>query len=150
MANNGMPALARLVFAIALLVAIFTGFGNMPLYGRYYIADWPGFAWAGDFIVNVQVHYLSGAVLIALLTYFWLNNRKIEPGGRRFTRSGLWRLGLLALTLVSGLIMAIKNLAGVDFPLVGLMVANFLHMGAAVLLVVFVLLGVIGRMQWVR
>jgi hypothetical protein len=150
MANNGISSLVRLVFAIALLVAIFTGFGNMPLYGRYYIADWPGFAWAGDFIVNVQVHYVSGAVLIALLIYCWLNSRKLDAGGRRFTRSGLWRLGLLALTLVSGMIMAIKNLAGVDFPLIGLVAANFLHLGAAVLLIVAVLIGVIGRMQWVR
>jgi hypothetical protein len=150
MTNNGIPPIARLAFAIALLVAIFTGFGNMPLYGRYYIADWPGLAWAGDFIVNVQVHYLSGAVLIAWLTYLMLNNGKKGAGDQRFTRSGRWRLGLLALTLVSGLIMAIKNLAGVDFPLIGLMAANFLHMGAAVLLILFVLVGAIGRMQWLR
>ena len=43
----------------------------MPLWKRYYIADIPGLGWSGNFYANVNVHYISGAVLIGLFFYFF-------------------------------------------------------------------------------
>jgi len=57
------------LYRICAGMAIFTGFGNMPLYGRYYVGDVPGLGWSSNFMVNVQVHYVAGAVLVALGIY---------------------------------------------------------------------------------
>jgi len=57
------------LFTAAVLLALFTGFGNMPLYGRYYIANIPGFQWSGNFIVNMKVHLVAGADLVGIVHF---------------------------------------------------------------------------------
>ena len=121
------------ILAVALFVALFTGFGNMPLYGRYYIADLPGFGWAGNFIVNLKVHLVTGALLLALALY-WL------AGFIRLNRkwsglSGIMKLTVacIALSLFSGLLAGLKNFAFLTPGLALNMIINFFHMGMAML-----------------
>ena len=33
------------LYGTTVVISLFTGFGNMPLWGRYYIADIPGLGW---------------------------------------------------------------------------------------------------------
>ena len=54
------------LFTAAMLLALFTGFSNMPLYGRYYIANIPGFQWSGNFIVNMKVHLGTALLFTAV------------------------------------------------------------------------------------
>lgn len=140
---------SRWIYRAAVVLALFTGFGNMPLYGRYYVADFNWLKWAGDFIVNVKVHYIAGAILVAmgiyyLLTHFYVYYR------RRLTAMGWLRALLLALTLLSGFVMAIKNLPGVLFPLNFLVGMNFLHMGSAILFMLVSLGALLFRARWAR
>jgi uncharacterized membrane protein len=141
---NGM----RWYYGAALVLALFTGFGNMPLYRRYYIADIPGLAWSGDFFANLYVHYLAGAVLLALSVYlcmvFWKEKRR----NYSLTGSGLARVVALCLVLVSGVIMALKNLPGavIPFPLVA--VLNLGHMGLAMVAAALFVLSSILRWPW--
>lgn len=138
----------RWCYAAALLLALFTGFGNMPLYRRYYIADIPGFGWSGNFFSNLYVHYIAGAVLLALSIYlcmvFWKQKRR----NYSLTGSGLARVVALCLVLVSGVIMALKNLPGavIPFPLVA--VLNLGHMGLAVVAAALFVLSSILRWPW--
>ncbi|HET6499016.1 MAG TPA: cytochrome b/b6 domain-containing protein [Coriobacteriia bacterium] len=48
---------------------IFTGFGQMPMYSRYGIADLPGMAWAADYHLTLLLHYVSGAVLVFAVVF---------------------------------------------------------------------------------
>jgi hypothetical protein len=121
------------VFAAAAVLAVFTGFGNMPLYRRYYISDLPGLAWAGDFIANLQVHYVAGAVVLALAVYTGTGFLLRGSGGGRITRLGAVRTGALALTLITGVMMALRNMPGVDYPFGLHLGMNFFHMGMALL-----------------
>lgn len=132
------------------LLALFTGFGNMPLYGRYYIADLPGLQWTGDFITNVMVHYLFGAVLTAMGTYLLLSYLLIRRIGLRFTPMGLTQAAALMLVMLSGMIMAVKNLPGVIFDLPLLVGMNFFHMGSAIFFAVVTFWGLILRRKWFR
>jgi formate dehydrogenase iron-sulfur subunit len=56
----------KALYGAAAVTALFTGFGNMPLWGRYYVADAPGLGWSGDFFINVNVHILAGSLLLGI------------------------------------------------------------------------------------
>ena len=58
--------LLRMLYGAAAVTALFTGFGNMPLWKRYYVADVPGLEWSGDFFINVNIHILAGSLLLAI------------------------------------------------------------------------------------
>ncbi len=136
------------LYGLAAIAAIFTGFGNMPLYGRYYVADVPFLAWSGDFITNVKVHIVAGALLLTLAIYFLIVYLLMRSRGVQLTKTGFVQLLVLWLVLLSGVAMAIKNLPGVVFDLPVLMTMNFLHMGSAMLFVLVSLAGLVFGGQW--
>ena len=147
---NAKPnLLLKVLYGIAAVAALFTGFGNMPLWGRYYVADVPGLGWSGDFFINVNVHILAGSLLLAIgayaLTAYLLENRSHTVG---LTRSGRIRVCLLALALTTGILMVIKNLPGVHFPMAMLMIFNLSHMAAAMLFMIAALAALIFRHPW--
>ena len=121
------------LFTAAVLLALFTGFGNMPLYGRYYIANIPGFQWSGNFIVNMKVHLVAGAVVLALAVYYLVGMIILRKD--QAPRTVLNRfLGIaLALVLLSGLIAGVKNFAAWTPGLALMMTINFFHLGTAML-----------------
>jgi hypothetical protein len=150
MQNDGLSKFFRWIFIIAMWLVVFTGFGNMPLYGRYYVADLPGMAWSGDFIMNVQVHYICGAVLLGLSIYYLISYVFIRNQGMRLTSSGMFRAAILALALITGLFMALKNLPGTNYPLELLVFLNLFHMAMAMVFILTALVCLIGRFPWTR
>lgn len=61
--------LTHWLVAISTFVLIVTGFGQMPMYARYGIADLPGMAWAADYQLTLLLHYGAGAVLLFALVF---------------------------------------------------------------------------------
>jgi hypothetical protein len=122
------------LLAAVVLLALLTGFGNMPLYGRYYIADIPGFHWSGNFLANLKVHLAAGALLLALALYRLIGF--VRLGGRLKELTGLQKLtgAAMALVLLSGVLAGLKNFAFLKPGLVVNMTINFFHMGTALLL----------------
>lgn len=49
--------------ALSTFALFFSGFGQMPMYKRYGLADLPGMAWTADYHLTLTVHYLAGALL---------------------------------------------------------------------------------------
>ena len=147
---NAKPnLLLKALYGIATGAALFTGFGNMPLWKRYYVADVPGLGWSGDFFINLNVHILAGSLLLAIGSYAaatFLIMKRSRSGG--LTCSGRIRVFLLALALTTGILMVIKNLPGVHFPMALLMFFNFSHMAAAMLFMVAALVALIFRQPW--
>ena len=133
------------LFAAAASVALFTGFGNMPLYGRYYIADIPGFGWSGDFIVNMKIHFAAGAALLGLAVYY-LTGILVQRRGPspRTTLIRVLEMTTL-LVLFSGLLAGLKNFAILKPGLALNMTINFFHMGMAILLAVVGLASLVMR-----
>lgn len=56
--------LVHWLVAISTLALIFSGFGQMPMYARYGLADLPGMGWAADYHLTLTIHYVAGAVLL--------------------------------------------------------------------------------------
>lgn len=99
------------VYTIILILLTLSGFGQMPIFKRYYIADIPGLGWLAQFYVTHQIHYLAAAALIFMVFYvcmdFILNKKN------RITRTGILGAGMVIGLMVSGAFMVIKNLDGI-------------------------------------
>lgn len=55
--------------AISGILLIFSGFGQMPMYKRYFITAIPGLHWSGNFEITLAMHYLTAIVFTAAITY---------------------------------------------------------------------------------
>ena len=56
--SGGKKAL-RWAYILTLFVMVLTGFGQMPIFKRYYISDIPGMGWLAKFYVTHYIHYLG-------------------------------------------------------------------------------------------
>lgn len=70
--------------AISGFVLIFSGFGELPMYKRFMVTEIPGLGWAGDFFVNLKIHYLSGIVFVSVMVFHaiyhgWLGHEGLLP-----------------------------------------------------------------------
>lgn len=55
--------------AISTIILIFSGFGQMPMYARYYLDRIPGLWWSSDYTVTLPMHYVAAAVLMLASAY---------------------------------------------------------------------------------
>lgn len=55
--------------AVSTLVLIFTGLVQLPMAGRYGLADLPGMAWTADYRTTLVVHYVAALVLLFGVVY---------------------------------------------------------------------------------
>jgi copper ion binding protein len=72
------------VLAISGLLLIFSGFGELPMYKRYMVTQIPGLGWAGDFFINLKIHYLAGIIFVSVMIFHgifhgWLGHRGLLP-----------------------------------------------------------------------
>jgi phosphoglycerol transferase MdoB-like AlkP superfamily enzyme len=93
----------RYFYRFLIFLCALTGFGQMPIYKRYYMADIPGFGWLADFYITRFVHYVGAALLLGLLAYTLADYllRRREIGAPSW--SALARGALLAVVVISGL-----------------------------------------------
>ncbi len=141
-----LPITTVIVFVMAL-----TGFGQMPIYKRYYLADIPGLTWLANFYTTRFIHYVGAVALLALLAYILFNHilsRKHHP--LRITRFGYIGSILMAGLVVTGTFFTIKNLPGVFFSSGAVHMINLGHLGFAMLFSGYFLLALVFRFKWVR
>jgi len=72
------------ILAISGLLLIFSGFGELPMYKRYMVTQIPGLGWAGDFFINLKIHYLAGIVFVSIMVFHalyhgWLGHQGLLP-----------------------------------------------------------------------
>lgn len=90
-----------------------TGFAQMPIFKRYYLADIPGLGWLAQFYITHSLHYILAAVFISVIFY-----RAIVSLIPKFGAVPTGTLQFLKASSISGLIitggfMVFKNLEGV-------------------------------------
>ena len=138
------------IYGITLFLITLTGFAQMPIFKRYYIADIPGLGWLAQFYVTHGIHYIMASVLLCLGAYV-LVNQILDGGGLgRLTLSGRIK-GLLILGLVtSGGFMVVRNLAGVYFSHTAIHVMNLVHLGLCMALLAVSGITLIKGKKWTR
>lgn len=55
--------------ALSTIALVFSGFGQMPIYKRYWIADIPGMGWAADYSVTILIHYVAAMFFLMAVAY---------------------------------------------------------------------------------
>lgn len=102
----------RWFYLLTFFFLALSGFGQMPIFKRYYIADIPGLAWLAEFFVTHYIHYLGAILLFAFTAYMIVDYLLLERKSRKLTTTGYVRSALLAGILVSGIFLVVRNLVG--------------------------------------
>ncbi len=82
--NSPIELAEHWILAISGLLLIFSGFGELPMYKRYMVTQIPGLGWAGDFFINLKIHYLAGIVFVSIMVFHafyhgWLGHQRLLP-----------------------------------------------------------------------
>jgi formate dehydrogenase gamma subunit len=89
------------VLAISGFVLIFSGFGELPMYKRFMVTQIPGLTWAGDFFINLKLHYLAGMVFVSVMVFHVIYHRWLRHEGL-LPRKGDLKASLLTILSMFG------------------------------------------------
>lgn len=136
--NEGNRSNKRLTARYAYLITVFfltlTGFGQMPIFKRYYIADIPGLGWLAKFYVTHYLHYLFAILLISLTSYVVTEYLIINRKRIKISISGFIRGALVSGLVVTGILLVIRNLSGSGFWPEFIIFLDLSHLGLVVAL----------------
>ena len=138
----------RWIYLTTTFFLVLTGFGQMPIFKRYYIADIPGLGWLAEFFVTHYIHYLGAIVLLALIAYIAADYLILKRNARRMTASGYIRLVLLTGILVSGGLLVIRNLTGTHFSPEFIIFLDIIHLGLVVVFLFVSIYCLIVKKHW--
>jgi hypothetical protein len=146
---TGSQRILRWFYVLLLIVMGFTGFGQMPIFKRYYIADIPGMVWAANFYLTHYIHYLGAFFLLALIAYAILDY--ILSGRKNFnlTASAYLRIAFLGGIVVTGIFRVLKNLPDVVFSPGFTLFIDISHLGFMMAYLFSALFFLIIRSGWV-
>ena len=141
---------ARWFYLIAIFSLTLTGFGQMPIFKRYYIADIPGLGWLAQFFVTHYIHYLAAILFLAFAAYMIIDYLVLKHQSRRMTATGYVRGALMAGILASGLFLVIRNLAGSNLSSGFIIVLDLCHLGLVMAFLFASLYCLIFKKQWTK
>jgi hypothetical protein len=142
-------AVGTRLYVFVFIVMAFTGFGQMPLYNRYFLSDVPGMGWTSNYALTHVIHYLGAIFLLGFFSYkileYFLAGRKTF----RLTGAAYARIALLAGIVGTGILRAIKNLPDVSFSPGFTLFFDLAHLGFAMAYLLCALAFSISRAGWV-
>ena len=118
----------KFTYRVTLLFLALTGFGQMPIFKRYYIADIPGLAWLAQFYVTHVLHYFFAILLIALVFYAGFDHLFNRKKQYQVSVPGIIKSIFLGLLIVSGGLMVMKNFTGTPFSPMMISMLDLSHM----------------------
>lgn len=121
--------LQTLLFRLIVISLLFTGFAQMPIFARYYLADVPGFAWTADYYLNHVLHYGLAVILLTVLGW----RLPLALRGRWTTGGMLMALCWTGIA-VTGLIRVMKNQPDAFFSPTLVMLIDWGHLGFVMIL----------------
>jgi len=127
--SNTSNRITRYVYLVNVFFLTLTGFGQMPIFKRYYIADIPGFGWLAQFYATHYIHYVGAVLILALVSYMIIDYLVLQKKSIRLTASGFVRGAILAGILVSGIFLVFRNLAGSRFAPEFIIFLDLAHLG---------------------
>ena len=136
------------LYFILLFTMGLTGFGQMPIFKRYYIADIPGLGWLADFYATHYIHYVGAVILFGFfvyvaVTYWGLMRRQFQLTGAAYIR-----IAILALITITGIFRVLKNLPDVVFSPLFTMVIDISHLAFMMFLMIFGILFMVLKKGW--
>jgi hypothetical protein len=138
------------IIRISLFFMALTGFAQMPIFKRYYIADIPGLGWLDQFYLTHYLHYLTGAFLIGLVSY-QIGTYFLESRHRfRVTVMGYIRGSALTGLMLTGILMMIKNFPGYGYPPSMIIALDLAHIGFTLMFLAASAWALAGKQKWLE
>lgn len=112
------PKITLFVRRIIFFMLLLSGFAQMPIFKRYYIADIPGLGWLADFELTHVIHYGFAIVFTLVVFYRWTLYFLESRSMNKLTGQGLMQLTGFILILgiiISGFFLVVRNLPGYRF-----------------------------------
>ena len=138
----------RWFYLIAVFLLTLSGFGQMPIFKRYYIADIPGLGWLAEFFITNYIHYLAAILFLAFTAYMIIDYLLSKRKSRRVTATGYVRSALLAGILASGIFLVIRNLAGSNLSSDFIIFLDLCHLGLVIAFLFVSLVCLVYKKQW--
>ena len=138
----------RWLYLVTTFFLVLTGFGQMPIFKRYYIADIPGLGWLAEFFVTHYIHYLGAVVIFALAAYIITDYLFLQRHSRRLTASGYVRLAALSGILASGALLVIRNFKGTSFTPGFIIFLDISHLGLVMVFLFVSLYCLVFKKHW--
>jgi len=138
----------RWFYLIAVFFLTLSGFGQMPIFKRYYIADIPGLGWLAEFYITHYIHYLVAILFLAFTAYMIIDYLLSQRKSRRVTAAGYVRSALLAGILASGIFLVIRNLAGSNLSSDFIIFLDLCHLGLVMAFLFVSLYCLAFKKQW--
>ena len=139
----------RYVYLITVALLTLTGFGQMPIFKRYYIADIPGLGWLAQFYVTHYIHYLAAIFILALVAYLIMDYLILQKKHLRLTASGYVRGAILAGILISGILLVIRNLSGSRLAPQFIIFLDLAHLGLVMSFLLAAVYCLVRKRRWV-
>lgn len=148
--SKALPELTYLkpVYLFLLFSMGLTGFAQMPIFKRYYIADVPGLAWLADFYATHYLHYLGAFVFFGFFVYVVVIYRGLMFQQFQLTGAAYIRVAILILITITGIFRVLKNLPDVVFSPLFTMVIDISHLVFMMLLMISGLAFMILKRKW--
>jgi hypothetical protein len=147
--NTRMISLpGRWFYLLTILFLSLSGFGQMPIFKRYYIADIPGLGWLAEFFITHYIHYLAAILFLAFTAYMIIDYLLSQRKTRRMTVSGYVRSALLAGILASGVFLVVRNLAGSNLSADFIIFLDLCHLGLVMAFLFVSLYCFVCKKQW--
>jgi len=139
----------RYVYLMTVFFLTLSGFAQMPIFKRYYIADIPGFGWLAQFYVTHYIHYLGAILILALVSYMIIDYLVLQKKSIRLTTSGIVRGAILLGILASGIFLVLRNLAGSRFTPEFIIFLDLAHLGLVMTFLVVAAYCLVRKKRWV-
>lgn len=140
----------RWLLASLFTVMAFTGFGQMPIFKRYFIADIPGMGWSADYFTTHIIHYLGAVIILGLFAYLAADYALSTRRRYRLRPAGWVRVLILAGIVATGVARVLKNLPDVTFSPGFTMFIDISHLVMIMLYFSAALIFALTKKGWVR
>ena len=88
--------------AVSGILLIFSGFGQMPMYKRYFVTSIPGLGWSGNFEATLLMHNVVSIVFVAAVVFHILYHSLMGEFGI-MVKKGDFKEGIQGLLAMAGL-----------------------------------------------
>jgi len=138
----------RYLYLLTVFFITLSGFGQMPIFKRYYIADIPGLGWLARFYVTHYIHYICAALLIGfsayIITGYIMSGRKYSE----LTITGYLRGVLIIGLIATGILLVIRNFEGYIFSHNLIIFLDLSHLALVMLFLFTSLYCLIFKKKW--
>lgn len=125
------------IYGITLFFITLSGFAQMPIFKRYYIADIPGLGWLANFYITHLMHYIFAGIFISLVVYSIIYFIIFKKGFGQIAKDMIIRIIIFSGLILTGSLLVIKNFSGTPFPNGMIIMLNLLHLLFCMALMIF-------------